>query len=101
MKIEDYKFVSYNEETRPYISFILAKDNPWEKMIILLHSLNDLPDSSFLNGKVFTSVLNKVEIKGLGGFPLFLKNEKFSVLSCKKCIASIRKYPWNTTGLNH
>ena len=43
---------------------------------------------------IFLPVKNtKVEIKGLGGFPLFLKNEMSSVLACKKCIASIRKYP--------
>ena len=69
LKMEKFKFVPYNEETRPYISLILAENNPWEWMIILLHSLHDLPDSSFLNGKTYISIsrddkeAHKIEIR--------------------------------------
>ena len=47
----------------------MAKTNPWDGMVILLHSLNDMPDSSFLNGKTYISIArdeieaHKIEIR--------------------------------------
>ena len=41
------------------MTMIMADNNPWEQIIVLLHSNNDLPDSDILNGMNFLTISNK------------------------------------------
>ena len=50
--IKKYEFVPYNKGSRPGIAFYFAKNSPWQKIAILLHSKHDFPDAWLLNGKI-------------------------------------------------
>ena len=68
-KVDKLKFVSYDKETRPYISFYLNDNNPWRQILVLLHTKYDQPDSAILNGKTYVAIsndskdLHKIEIR--------------------------------------
>ena len=49
-KLDKFKYVSYQEILRPGLEFVIAENNQWKKPNILLHTKNDLPDASVLNG---------------------------------------------------
>ena len=59
---KEYEYVPYRRKGNPGIAFSLADDNPWKKLIILLHSKDDLPDAHVLNGMHSTDVLCYVHI---------------------------------------
>ena len=54
-KIDKFQYVSYQEIMRPGLSLIMAENNPWQRISIMLHTKNDLPDAFVLNGaRMFT-----------------------------------------------
>ena len=61
-KTKEYEYVPYRRKGNPGIAFSLADDNPWTKLIILLHSKDDLPDAHVLNGMHSADVLCYVHI---------------------------------------
>ena len=49
-KIEKFEYVSYKEIGRPTLRFVMAENSPWKRLILILHTKNDLPDAWLLNG---------------------------------------------------
>ena len=49
-KITQFKYVSYQEIWRPGIVIEMVENNPWERVSMMLHTKNDLPDALLLNG---------------------------------------------------
>ena len=49
-KIDKFQYVSYQEIMRPGLSLVMAENNPWQRISIMLHTKNDLPDAFVLNG---------------------------------------------------
>ena len=49
-KIAKFQHVSYQEKMRPTLNFIMAKNNPWQTISVMLHTKADLPDAFVLNG---------------------------------------------------
>ena len=60
--IKKFRFVPYEGETRPYIRFRLHNNNPWNLIVVLLHTNIDLPDSDTYNGKTFITTTNSKEL---------------------------------------
>ena len=49
-KVDKFKYVSLNPGERPGIEFIIAKNNPWKNVGLMLHTRFDLPDAFGYNG---------------------------------------------------
>ena len=68
-KINKFKFVSYKEIYRPVLYFVMAENNPWKDIQVLLHTKNDLPDAFLLNGYIrlkfsnTTKQTHKIDLK--------------------------------------
>ena len=67
-KVDKFKYVSLKPGERPGIEFILAKDNPWKDLGIMLHTRFDLPDAFGLSGFIVLSLdeihkVHKVEFR--------------------------------------
>ena len=60
-KTEEFRFISYIGSHRPGIEFMMAENNPWKQLEILLHSKKDLPDASILNGMNRLSFSNETK----------------------------------------
>ena len=60
-KKEEFKFIPYIGSSRPGIEFMFAENNPWQQLWIILHSKNDLPDASVLNGHNIISFSNGIK----------------------------------------
>ena len=58
-KVDKFKYVSLKRGQRPGIEFIIAEDNPWKDLGVMLHTRFDLPDGFGFNGFL---VLNLDEI---------------------------------------
>ena len=68
-KINKFEYVSYGEIWRPLLVFSMSENNPWQKLIMMLHTKNDLPDAYLVNGYsrlIFsntTKQIHKVDLK--------------------------------------
>ena len=60
-KTEEFRFISYDENQRPGIEFMLAENNSWKRLDTLLHSKKDLPDALILNGLNHVSFSNETK----------------------------------------
>ena len=49
-KVDKFKYVSLKRGERPGIEFIIAEDNPWKDLGLMLHTRFDLPDGFGFNG---------------------------------------------------
>jgi hypothetical protein len=49
-RVEKFKYVLLNSGERPAIEFILAENNPWKDIGLMLHTRFDLPDAYGYNG---------------------------------------------------
>ena len=49
-KVDKFKYVLLTSGERPGIEFIMAKNNPWKDVGLMLHTRFDLPDAFELNG---------------------------------------------------
>ena len=49
-KTAKFQYVSYQEIMRPSLSLTMAENNPWQRISVMLHTKNDLPDAFILNG---------------------------------------------------
>ena len=49
-KINQLNYVPYQEIWRPGLGFGMVGNNPWQRIAIMLHTKNDLPDAFILNG---------------------------------------------------
>ena len=49
-KVNKFKYVSLKPGDRPAIEFIIAEDNPWKDVGLILHTRSDLPDGFGLIG---------------------------------------------------
>ena len=59
-KIDKFKYVSLTGHHSPFITFVMAENNPWKDTALVLHTRFDLPDAFQLNGLLALSFLNKV-----------------------------------------
>jgi hypothetical protein len=63
-KVDKFKYVSLKPGERPGIEFIIAKNNPWKDLGLILHTKFDLPDGFGLNGfqqmSLFLDKIHKV-----------------------------------------
>ena len=61
-KVAKFKYVSIKPGERPGIEFIIAEDNPWKDVGLMLHTRFDLPDGFVLNGFIvfFFDKIHKV-----------------------------------------
>ena len=50
-KIDEFEYVSLEENLRPGIELTIAENNPWQIATMLFHTWYDLPDAFQLNGK--------------------------------------------------
>ena len=57
--VEGYKFIQYNESSRPGIAFTLVENSPWPKFTVILHSKFDLQDALLMTGIITISVSNQ------------------------------------------
>ena len=68
-KIEKFKYISYQERMRPALAFLMAENNPWQKVFVMVHTRNDFPDALHLNGLlslIFTTTkqeMHKIDLK--------------------------------------
>ena len=53
---DKFKFVQYHGTSRPGLYLTLDDNRPWESITIFLHSKNDLPDASNLNGFFYADI---------------------------------------------
>ena len=52
--INKFEYVPY-KRMRPGLEFVMAENNPWQRIAIMFHTKNDLPDAFVLNGaRMFT-----------------------------------------------
>ena len=51
-KIEKFKHISYKERMRPGLAFVMAENNQWQEVYLMVHTRNDFPDALHLNGLV-------------------------------------------------
>ena len=58
-KVEKFKYILLNSGERPGIEFIMAENNPWKDVGLMLHTRFDLPDAYELNGYLFLSFLDE------------------------------------------
>ena len=49
-KVEKFKYVPVNTESRPGIEFVIVENNIWPNASLMLHTRVDLPDAKQLNG---------------------------------------------------
>ena len=58
--VDQFKFVPYQEDSRPSLEFIFDS-SPWEKIQLILHSKYDLPDAAELNGLNYLLISNQTK----------------------------------------
>ena len=66
-KINEFKYVPY-KRMRPGLEFVMAENNPWQRIAIMLHTKNDLPDAIILNGYqsiTFSNTTKQAHLIGL------------------------------------
>ena len=66
--VDRFKYVSLKPGERPGIEFIMAKNNPWKDVGLMLHTKFDLPDGFGLNGFNYLSLdeihkVHKIEFR--------------------------------------
>ena len=84
-KTEEFRFIPYNESERPGIEFMLAENNPWKQLRILLHSKKDLPDAKLLNGENLLSFSNETkEVHKIGIRKRITKRESTRKVPCEQ-----------------
>ena len=69
-KIEKFKYVSYQERMRPGLGFVMAENNSWLKVFVMVHARNDSPDALQLNGLLSVNLspttkpeIHKIDLK--------------------------------------
>ena len=61
-KVDKFKYVSVeNNAGRPGIEFVMAENNQWQMISLLLHTRFDLPDAIQLNGYFVISFSDKIK----------------------------------------
>ena len=61
-QMDRFKYVPYEEISRPGIEFVMAEKNPWKMATIYLHTRNDLPDADRLNDISYLSFSNTTQV---------------------------------------
>ena len=60
-KVEKFKYVSIKTPQRPGIEFIMAENNLWTDVSLMMHTRLDFPDALMLNGYLDLSFLDKIQ----------------------------------------
>ena len=60
-KVDKFKYVSVETVGRPGIEFVMAKNNQWQMMNLMLNTRYDLPDAIQLNGYFVLSFSDKIK----------------------------------------
>jgi hypothetical protein len=88
-KINKFKYVPY-KRLRPGLKFVMAENNPWQRIAIMFHTKNDLPDAFILNG--FQSVTFSNTTKQVHKFDLKKKTNRRETTRKVPC----SQYEYNT-----
>ena len=75
---------------RPGLKFVMAENNPWQSITIMLHTKNDLPDAFLLNGSLTPKLSNIT--KQMHKLELTKKINKRESTRKNPCV----KYEYNT-----
>ena len=87
--INKFEYVPY-KRMRPGLEFVMAENNPWQRIAIMFHTKNDLPDAFILNG--FQSVTFSNTTKQAHKFNLKKKTNRRETTRKVPC----SQYEYNT-----
>ena len=89
-KIEKFKHISYKERMRPGLAFVMAENNQWQEVYLMVHTRNDFPDALHLN--VLVSVMFSTAKREIHKIDLKKKINKRESTRKTPCV----QYEYNT-----